>query len=110
MMVEMLAQGDLLVTGCGHVIVDCIIPRSRALLIQPENYITVEFDPHEPAPPPCNTGEPDELKWELFFHHAHDEQRHHDYHHAGAEEELRLRIMWHVNEARTIIWRIKVPS
>ena len=89
------SRGDLLVTGQGEVVVDEVLPRSRALLFQPEEYITVEFDPNE-VPPPCTGGGEDELDWKLFLRKV----RH--------DDELRLKISWSVNSARTILWQIKV--
>lgn len=93
-------SGSLLVTGEGEVIVDDTMPLSPELLRNPTKYVTVEFDPNEPAPPPCaGSGEPDELWWELII------VRHH---HFG--EELKLRIEWFVNSSRTIIWSVKKPK
>lgn len=107
MATKVLASGMLLVTDTGEVIIDEVLPRSRALLVQPESYIVVEFDPSEPPPPPCAGGCPDELEWELFFKHIHN---HHIGHgHKGHEEELKLKITWQVQTARTIIWKISIP-
>ena len=107
MATKVFAKGEMLVTDTGEVIIDEVLPRSRALLVQPEAYITVEFDPNEPPPPPCAGGLPDELDWELFFRHVHDAHMHH--HHPGSEEELKLKICWRVSTARTVIWQITVP-
>ena len=52
-MKKVFAEGELLVTGKGEVIIDEVLPRSRAMLVAPDEYIIVEFDPNEPAPPPC---------------------------------------------------------
>ena len=101
------ASGELLVTGCGEVVIDESLPRSRALMVQPELYIHVEFDPNEAPPPPCAGGLLDELEWELFFKRDHGHGHSHGSH--SHEEELKLKITWQVNSARTIIWRIKVP-
>ncbi len=97
MTTRIFSDGELLVTGTGEVVVDEVLPRSRALLVQPEAYITVEFDLDE-APPPCAGGGEDELDWELFLRKN------------GHEDELRLKISWSVNSARTILWQIKVPA
>jgi hypothetical protein len=96
---KVFASGDLLVTGIGEAVIDEVLPRSRALVVHPDVYIVVEFDPCEPSPPPCVGGTEDELDWELFLRHGH-----------GHEEELKLKITWTVNSARTILWRIKVPA
>lgn len=100
---KIFAQGEMLVTGTGEVIIDEVLPRMRALLVQPDLYITVEFDPNEPPPPPCAGGLPEELDWELFFRSPSHEGRQHD-------EQLKLKIDWHVNSARTVIWSIRVPG
>ena len=97
MATRIFAKGDLLVTDTGEVVIDEVLPRSRALLVQPEAYITVEFDPNE-APPPCAGGGEDELDWELFLRKSH------------GDDELRLKISWTVTSARTILWQIKVPA
>lgn len=107
MATKVFAKGELLVSDCGEVVIDEIVPKSRALLVQPEAYVVVEFDPHEPPPPPCAGGLQDECDWELFFKHIHDAHGHH--HHQGHEEELKLKISWRVQTARTIIWQIRVP-
>src|SRR5579885_3362871 len=66
------AQGILHVTGEGEVVIDEVLPADKSLLKDPEAYITVQFDPNQPAPPPCPGGLPDEVDWELFFTHVHD--------------------------------------
>ena len=109
MATKVFASGEMLVTDCGEVVIDEVLPKSRALLVQPENYIIVQFDPNEPPPPPCAGGLPDECDWELFFKHVHDSHHHHHGHH-GSEEELKLKISWRVATARTIIWQILIPS
>lgn len=109
MATKVLASGELLVTGNGEVVIDEVLPRTRAILVQPELYIFVEFDPNESCPPPCAGGGEDELDWELFFKQVHPEHRHRG-RHGKEEEELRLKICWHVQTARTIVWRIKVPT
>ena len=96
-----IAAGELLVTGKGEVVIDEPMPHSPELLRHPYKYVTVEFDPNEPPPPPCaGNDDPDELRWELII------VRHH--HHHG--EELRLRIDWSVNSARTILWSVRAPK
>lgn len=100
-MKKVFAEGDLLVTGTGEVIIDEVLPRSRALLVSGDDYITVVFDPNDPAPPPCAGGAEDELDWELFIR---------KHHHAHAGEELKLKITWTVQTARTIKWKIEVPA
>jgi hypothetical protein len=102
MSTKVFAAGELVVTDTGEVVIEETLPRSRALLVQPENYITVEFDSSEPPPPPCAGGGVDELDWELFMHRTH--------HVGGHEEELKMKIFWSVQTARTIKWRIKVPA
>lgn len=96
-----IAAGELLVTaGDGEAIIDEVMPHSPELLRHPSKYVTVEFDPCEPPPPPCAGNDlVDEIRWELIIVRNH--------HHHG--EELRLRIDWHVNESRTIIWSVKAP-
>jgi hypothetical protein len=107
MATKVLSKGEMLVTDTGEVVIDEVIPRSRAMLVAPENYISVEFDPNEPPPPPCAGGLEDELDWELFMkqHHDHHVLPHHPRH----EEELKLKIVWRVQTARTVIWQISVP-
>lgn len=110
------AEGELLVTGEGDVVIDKVLPRLRPLLVEPTVYITVEFDPCEHVPPPCAGGQPDELDWELFFHTFH--HRHHDRDHddddrrprGSEEEELKLRILWSVSTARKVLWKIRIPT
>jgi hypothetical protein len=105
MSTKIFAKGELFVTRSGEVIVDEILPKSRALLVQPDSYISVEFDPNQPPPPPCAGGLIDELDWELFVRRVEGS------HHFGRpEEELRLKICWQVQTARTILWSIRVPS
>lgn len=93
--------GELLVTGTGEVIIDEVMPESPELLRHPQRYITVEFDQDAPAPPPCAGGHhgADELRWELIIVRSPR--------HSG--EELRLRIDWNVNNARTIKWSVTPP-
>ena len=104
--IRVVAQGSLLVSDTGSVVVDEVLPRTRALLIDPERYVDVEFDPNEPLPPPCaGSGAPDEVDWELFFEHKHGHTPH-----APHTEELRLKISWDVSTPRTIIWKVSAPS
>jgi hypothetical protein len=99
-MKKVFAEGELLVTGSGEVIIDEVLPRSRALLVSADEYISVCFDPSEPGPPPCAGGTPDELDWELFLRKHHERR---------GDEELKLKITWTVQTARTIVWKIEVP-
>jgi hypothetical protein len=100
------AMGSLDVTDTGEVIIDEVLPKSRAMLSDPDSFIFVEFDPAQPPPPPCAGGLPDECDWELFFRHIHD--THLDPHEKA--EELKLKIEWRVSTTRTIIWQILVPA
>ena len=105
-----LAAGELLVTDDGEVVVDEILPKNADLLSNPERYVTVEFALDDCSPPPCaGDGEPEELKWELFFkkhdHHGRGHGKGHEHH----EDELKLKITWHVSGARTIKWMVKLP-
>ena len=103
MTMKIFAEGEMLVTGTGEVIIDEVLPRMRALLVQPDAYITVEFDPKELPCPPCVGDGSEELDWELFFRHAHDHKK-------SQDEELKLKITWKVNSARTVIWSVLVPG
>ena len=87
---RILQEGELLVTGDGEVTLDEALRRSRALLIHSEEAIFVAFKKDETPCPPCAGGQPDELEWEVF------ERR----------RQLFLKIKWHVNSARTIVWCI----
>jgi len=78
------------VTGHGEVVIDEELKRSRALLVHSEEAVYVGFKEDEHCAPPCAGGRPDELRWELI------ERR----------RQLFLKIHWHVNSARTIIWKI----
>jgi hypothetical protein len=101
---RVIASGTLMVTGTGEVVIDESIPKSRAMLVQPDLYVTVQFDPSEPPPPPCAGGLPDEVDWELFFKHIHDT-------HLTKEkaEQLKLKIEWRVSAARTVVWQVLDP-
>lgn len=103
------AAGELLVTGHGEVVIDEVVPKSRALLVHPTQFIHVKFDPQEQLPPPCaGDVSPDEVHWDLFLLPMnHGGGGHHGHH--GTEEELRLKIKWKVQTARTILWEIHVP-
>lgn len=101
---KVIASGTLLVTDQGEVVIDEAIPKSRAMLLQPDQYVIVEFDPNEPPPPPCGGDLPDEVDWELFFKHVHDT-------HLTKEraEQLHLKIEWRVSSARTVVWKVLDP-
>src|SRR5579863_1752815 len=92
-MAHVFAQGSLLVTGEDEVVIDEVLPADKALLQNPEAYITVQFDPSQPAPPPCAGGLPDEVDWELFFKHIHDTGL---FGLQKKREELKLKILWRV--------------
>jgi len=99
------AGGTLLVTGENEVVIDEVLPTNKAILTNPEQYITVQFDPNQPAPPPCAGGLPDEVDWELFFQHIHD---------TGLlpgqpREQLKLKILWRVQTSRSVVWQITTP-
>ena len=101
-MTSLFAMGALHVTGEGEVVIDEVVPVNKALLQDPEAYITVQFDPNQPAPPPCPGGLPDEVDWELFFQHIHD---------PGLipgqpREQLKLKVLWRVQSDRTVLWQI----
>ena len=103
-----LAAGELLVTDDGEIVVDEVLPRNQELLHCPDKFVSVEFAVDDCTPPPCaGDGEPEELKWELFFkkHDHAGHGRNHEHH----EDELKLRITWHVSGARTIKWMVKLP-
>lgn len=119
-----IAEGYLLVTGEGEIVIDEVLPRHRALMVTPETFISIDFDPCEPPPPPCaGTGEEDEIDWELFFKKHDHKTKHRCRRHGEShdhslcanpegddfKEELRLKIFWSVNSARTIKWLVKVP-
>lgn len=100
---KIFTSGELLVVDKGEVTIDEIVPKSRALLVRPGDFIHVEFDPSEPECPPCAGGDMiDEIRWELIMSPVM-------HHHHHAEEQLRLRIKWRVSTARTILWKIKIP-
>ena len=95
----------MFVTGEGEIIVNEVLPRIRALLTNPDAYITVEFVDDEVIVP-CAVCAPEELDWELFFN-----KMGHDTHSQKAQDEhLKLKIRWRVNCGRTIIWNITVPE
>jgi hypothetical protein len=103
-MTSVYASGTLQVTGEDEVVIDETLPQNKALLENPEAYIVVQFDPSQPAPPPCAGGLPDEVDWELFYQHVHD---------VGMfgfkknkRDVLKLKILWRVQSSRTIIWQI----
>lgn len=104
-MPHVFAQGSLHVTGEGEVVIDEVLPADKSLLKDPEAYITVQFDPTQPAPPPCPGGLPDEVDWELFFTHIHDTGL------IGGKkrEQLKLKILWRVQSDRTVLWTINTP-
>jgi hypothetical protein len=98
-------DGRLLVTGEGQVNIEEMVPKSRALLVHPADYVSVCFDPHDHHPPPCGHHRMvDEVDWELYMHHVREPRANHP------EEELRLRIRWKVSTPRTVIWQIKIPT
>ena len=99
---KIFARGELLVTSTGEAIVDEVLPRS--VLDSPDIFINVEFDPNEPCPPCAGDTTDDTLDWELFIRTVHERF------HLKKEEELRLKIVWNVNTARTILWRIYVAE
>ena len=84
------SEGELHVTGDGQIVIDEPLKRTRALLIRSVDAIIVEFGTNDPPCPPCAGEAPDEVRWEVI------ERR----------RELFLKITWHVNSARTIIWKI----
>jgi len=109
---KLFSTGTVLVTGTGEIVIDEVLPSNKAMLENPDVYITVEFDPTAPAPPPCAGGLLDECDWTLFFRHIHDtrldtrvklDPTH-------RVEELKLKIEWNVSSARTLIWTIRVPE
>ena len=106
-MTQVFASGSLLVTGEDEVVIDEVLPPNKALVQNPEAYVIVQFDPNQPAPPPCAGGLPDEVDWELFFQHVHD---------VGLfgfkknkREQLKLKILWRVATSRTVSWQIMIP-
>jgi len=106
-MTHVFAQGLLTVTGEDEVVIDEVLPSHKGLLENPEAYITVQFDPSQPAPPPCAGGLPDEVDWELFFTHVHD---------PGVlgflkkkRDLLKLKILWRVSSSRAVVWQILTP-
>lgn len=103
---RIVAKGDLLVVDEGSIVINEPLPEVHGLLDDPERYIVIEFDPNQPAPPPCAGDDADELDWELTFTHRHDT-------HVEPKNNvdlLRLKIMWRVSTARTIVWRMLKPS
>ena len=104
-MPQVFAQGSLHVTGEGEVVIDEVLPADKSLLKDPEAYITVQFDPNQPAPPPCPGGLPDEVDWELFFTHIHDT----GLIPGGKREQLKLKVLWRVSSDRTVLWQINTP-
>jgi hypothetical protein len=102
-MTQVFAQGTLSVTGEDQVIIDEVLPANKALLQDPEAFITVQFDPTQPAPPPCAGGLPDEVDWELLFTHVHDTSLFN----LKKKEQLKLKILWRVSSSRTIAWQIR---
>jgi len=100
------AEGELLVTSSGSAVVNEVLPRS--VLESPEIFISVEFDPDEPCPPPCGSDSPDDLDWELFLRTVHSENPR--LAKFTQKEELRLKIIWTVSTARTILWKIYIPE
>jgi|SRR5579885_998809 len=104
-MPHVFAQGILHVTGEGEVVIDEVLPADKSLLKDPEAYITVQFDPNQPAPPPCPGGLPDEVDWELFFTHVHDV----GLHRGKKREQLKLKVLWRVQSDRAVLWTIMTP-
>lgn len=100
------AQGSLLVTGDGSLVIDEIIPSNRAILANPDAYVVVQFDPTVPPPPPCANTLPDEVDWELFFTHVHDTHLNPN----EPAEQLKLKIEWRCATSRTVVWQILVPA
>jgi len=107
MATKVYAHGEILVTKTGDIIIDEVLPRHRALLAQPEVYVTVEFDPKDPGPAPCDHCGEDELEWELFFKSS--KENGHMFPSIN-NEELRLKIMWNVHAPRTVLWSVRVPG
>ena len=104
-MAKIFAQGTLDVTGADEVVIDEILPQNKALLQNPEQYVSVQFDPNQPAPPPCAGGVQDEVDWELVFKHTHQV----GFFSRKPKEQLKLKIMWQVQTSRTVIWSISQP-
>lgn len=90
------AQGTLLVTGSGNVVVDKTLLTDHRLLQDPERFIVVEFDPLVPVPPPCAHDNEDSVDWELIYQP----------HHNVIDGKLQLKVIWHVNGSRHVVWTV----
>lgn len=99
---RVLASSQMTVTDTGEVSIDQVLPKNKDVLLDPDAYIVVQFDPNDPPPPPCAGGLADEVDWSLHFVHVHD--THLDP--KAKAEQLRLNIRWRVSAARTIVWQI----
>jgi len=88
---RVLAEGDMLVTGRGEIVLDETIP------YDPELTVSVDFD-EEQIPPCVGVSDHDVLDWEMALTH-----------HAGHGDVFKLKINWHVSSARVVSWRVTSP-
>lgn len=90
---KVVAQGELLVTGHGEVVLAEHIHRSRAALVHSDEAVEVVFKPEEHHHhPPCAPTTIDVLEWEVI---ERDDCR-----------DLFLKIKWSVSTARTVLWYV----
>ena len=92
---ELVAEGELLVSGHGEIIIDEQLKPSR-LLRNPTDAIVVRFDDH-PRPPPCapHHHHPDVVDFEVGTRQ-----------HPHRGHELCLVIRWRVSQPRKVIWQV----
>jgi hypothetical protein len=93
---QVIASGELLVTGRSEVVIDVPLPRSRGLLLKSELAASVEFKA-DGRPPPAHCGHRgdhghDVVSWDII-----ERQR------GGA---LYLVITWDVSSDRTVAWSV----
>jgi hypothetical protein len=99
------ASGTVTVTGTGELVLDELMPPNKSFLQNPDLYVLVEFDPTQPSPPPCAGGLPDEIDWELVYHHVHDTHLDPQL----KQDDLRLKLKWRVSTGRSVVWKIFAP-
>lgn len=104
---RILARGQLLVVDTGSIVINEPLPKMPGMFDNIEKYVVVEFDSSEPVSPPCSGGcvDVDQLNWELTYKHRHDARAT-----PPGVDTLRLKIMWQVSTARTIVWKLFEPA
>lgn len=96
---NVLDQGELVVTGEGQVVIENggVVP-NRALRICSPDGAFVAWKESEPPCPPCNPNYPDELSWDVVERVTGGGKKKHT--------KVFLRIKWRVACTRTITWVI----